>query len=191
VAVGFPAERIYFHGNNKSEEELRLALKNGIGRIVVDNLHELDSLARLTSEFGRRQQILLRITPGIDPHTHRHTTTGVTDSKFGLPLADGIASEAVKRAMTSVSLDLVGLHCHLGSPIFEVEPYAEAVEVMAKFAADMQREHGFTWREFSPGGGFAVQYVVERRHLPAATQTIRRAEIGLPAPQPASAPSDC
>ncbi len=169
LAVDFPAQRIYFHGNNKSQEELRQALQAGVGRIVVDNLDELALLSRLATELGRRQAILLRVTPGIDPHTHRHTTTGITDSKFGLPLASGTAAAAVRQALASPSLDLVGLHCHLGSPIFEVEPYAEAVEVMAKFAADMQREYDFRWQEFSPGGGFAVQYVLERPAPPPAT----------------------
>ena len=191
LAVDFPPERIYFHGNNKSRHELEQALQAGIGRIVVDNLDELALLSQLATKLGRRQGILLRVTPGIDPHTHRHTTTGVTDSKFGLPLASGMAASAVRQALASPSLDLLGLHCPLGSPIFEVEPYAEAVEVMAKFAADMQRECNFRWHEFSPGGGFAVQYVLERPAPPPAAyaQTIASAlraacrNHGLPEPR--------
>ncbi len=161
-SVGFPAERIYFHGNNKSEEELREALDYSVGRVVIDNFYELGLLDGLAQGTGRRQPVLLRLSPGIDPHTHAHTTTGTLDSKFGVPLATGQGEAALRQAMEAPGLELVGLHVHLGSPVFELEPYRQAVSVVIGFAAEMGRRYGFRLQEFSPGGGFAVQYVEEQ-----------------------------
>lgn len=149
-----PPERIYFHGNNKSREELAMALECGIGRVVVDNFHELSLLAELASERGMVQDITLRVSPGVDPHTHAYTTTGVLDSKFGFAIQTGDAAEAVERAAGVSSVRLVGLHFHLGSPIFELEPYTRAMEVTLDFASQL----GLTMSEISPGGGFAVAY---------------------------------
>ncbi|MDP6347491.1 MAG: diaminopimelate decarboxylase, partial [Dehalococcoidia bacterium] len=156
----FPPQRIYFHGNNKSREELEMALDYSIGRVVVDNFHELSQLEEIASRRIALQDILLRISPGVDPHTHSHTTTGVTDSKFGF-LMDR-AAEAVGLAMDSPHLRLVGLHFHLGSPIYDVEPYQEAIVRVLAFAAEMERRFNFVLREFSPGGGFAVSYTMDR-----------------------------
>lgn len=156
-AVGFPPERVYFHGNNKSPRELEEALEWGVGRIVVDSFHELELLEGIAGERGCVQEVLLRLSPGVDPHTHAHTTTGVLDSKFGFPLETGQAEEAVRIALRSEHLCLVGLHCHLGSPIFELEPYRVATEAMISLAAAF-REEGLHLREFSPGGGFAIAY---------------------------------
>ena len=158
-SVDFPAERISFHGNNKSEGELREALACGIGRVAVDNFHELSLVGRLAQEAGKRQAIWLRLSPDIDPHTHHHTTTGVLDSKFGFPITTGQAEQAVEQALNLPSLELVGLHAHLGSPIFEVEPFQRAIDVLMAFAARMAQRHGLRLRELSPGGGFAVQYL--------------------------------
>ena len=158
-SVDFPPQRIHFHGNNKSEEELREALGYGIGRVVVDNLYELELLNRLALDVGKRQPILLRLSPNVDPHTHRHTTTGVLDSKFGFPMVTGQAEAAVKQALGLPAVELVGLHVHLGSPIFHIEPYQEAVDLLMAFAAQMSERHGFCLGELSPGGGFAVQYL--------------------------------
>ncbi|HEX77270.1 MAG TPA: diaminopimelate decarboxylase [Dehalococcoidia bacterium] len=161
-SVDFPRERVYFHGNNKTEPELAEALDWGIGRIVVDNLQELGLLERLAADRGIRQDILLRLSPGIDPHTHRFTTTGVIDSKFGFPIPTGQAEQAVARALASAHLNLIGLHCHLGSPIFELEPFAQAVDIMLEFASQMAQRHGLRLQEFSPGGGFAIQYTLDK-----------------------------
>jgi diaminopimelate decarboxylase len=157
-SAGFPMERVYFHGNNKSTQELREALEAGVGRVVIDNFHELALLNGIAQAAGRRQPVLLRLSPGIDPHTHAKTTTGVLDSKFGLAIEGGQAEEALVEAQAAVGLELVGLHCHLGSPIFELEPYRQASAIMLDFAARMRERHGFELREYSPGGGFAVQY---------------------------------
>jgi len=158
-SVGFPLQQVYFHGNNKSDEELALALDWGVGRVVVDNFHELHRLNGIAREKGTTPDILLRLSPGIDPHTHKYISTGVIDSKFGFPIVTGQAEEALVQAMAASNLNLVGLHCHLGSSIFEVEPYKEAVDIALRFAAQMRGSHGFELEEFSPGGGFAIPYV--------------------------------
>ena len=189
-AAGVPLDRVYFHGNNKGPEELRLALDWGIGRIVVDNFHELATVEHLCRQSGRPQDILLRITPGVNPHTHAYIATGITDSKFGFPLASGIAEEAVMKAQASPHLRLVGLHMHLGSQLFEVEPYAAAIQGVMAFAAQMVQRHGLDLREFSPGGGFALQYLggqaapTMASYAHTITDTLRQAcqTHGLPLP---------
>ena len=158
-SVEFPARNIYFHGNNKTRSELEQAVQYGIGRVVVDGFNELSLLNDVAGKRGAVQGTLLRVNPGVDPHTHAHIATGVVDSKFGFPLRDGQAEEAVRQAICLPNLNLVGLHCHVGSQIFEVEPYVEAIQVMLSFAAELRRRHGFELMEFSPGGGFAVQYL--------------------------------
>lgn len=158
--AGFPMEKVYFHGNNKGREELEYVLQLGLGRVVVDNLDELALLEAVCEKAKKKQDILLRISPGVDPHTHAHTTTGILDSKFGLPIVTGHAEEAVKRATTSEWVTLLGLHFHLGSPIWETHPFEEAIDIVLKFAKEMMRKHGMRLDEFSPGGGFAVRYLL-------------------------------
>ena len=166
-SVDFPLDMVYFHGNNKSTEEIRLALKHHVGRIVVDNFDELDRLGEMAEETGHIPDILLRLTPGVDPHTHEHITTGVLGGKFGFPLFS--ADRAVTEAMSAPSLNLVGLHFHLGSLIFEVQPYEEALEVVLEFAAEMKRKHGFELEELNIGGGFAIQYTMDSPAPPIST----------------------
>ena len=158
-SVGFPLDRVYFHGNNKSEEEIRLALKWHIGRIVVDNFDELSLLQEIAKKQGYTPDILLRLSPGVDPHTHQYIATGVIDSKFGFPLISG--EEAVARAMSAPNLNLVGLHFHLGSLIFDVKPYQEAIELILNFAAEMKQKYNFELGELNVGGGFAIQYTLD------------------------------
>ncbi len=157
-SADFPMDKVYFHGNNKLREEIELAIGWGVGRIVVDNLYELSLVNEVARKSGVTQDILLRLTPGIDAHTHQYITTGIIDSKFGLPITTGQAEEAIVKAMSASNLRLIGLHVHLGSLIFSIEPYQKAIEIVFQFAAEMKKKHGFTWHEFSPGGGFAVQY---------------------------------
>lgn len=157
--VAFPPERIYFHGNNKSRAELEMALDYGVGRIVVDNFHEMSLLGDAATSRGVVQDILIRVSPGIDPHTHAHTTTGVLDSKFGFPIETGQAVEAVEIALKGRGVRLMGLHFHLGSPIFELEPYTQAMEVALGFASSL----GLPLAEISPGGGFAVAYTRDQQ----------------------------
>ena len=166
-AVDFPPEEIYFHGNNKTPEELEQALDYGVGRVVVDNHHELELLDALAGRAGAIQKIWLRLSPSVDPHTHAHTTTGTLDSKFGLSIDTGDAAAAVARALAAPNLELTGLHFHLGSPIFELEPYAIAIDTVLTFAAKFVSE-GLELREFSPGGGFAIGYVTGQPPPPIA-----------------------
>jgi diaminopimelate decarboxylase len=162
-SVDFPMSKVYFHGNNKTLEELELALNWNVGRVVVDNLYELELLNKLAYDKGINQDILLRITPGVDPHTHKYTTTGTLDSKFGFPLATGQAEEAVEQATAASNINLVGFHFHLGSPIFELEPYQLAIELVLRFIHQMKRKDSFEFKEFSVGGGFAVRYSLDSK----------------------------
>jgi diaminopimelate decarboxylase len=155
-SVGFPPGKVYFHGNNKSADEVRMALQWGVGRIVVDSFYELDLVGRLAKEAGVKAAILLRINPGIDPHTHRKIATGNIDSKFGFPRGD--RERAVTQAMASAHLSLAGLHAHIGSLIFEMQPYQEAITAVLEFAAEMKAKHSFNLKELNIGGGYAIQY---------------------------------
>ena len=160
-SVDFPPDEVYFHGNNKTPEELNLALNWGVGRIVVDNFYELELLNRLARKRGISQNILLRLNPGVDPHTHQYTTTGTTESKFGFPLATGQAEEAVNQASSASNLNLLGLHFHLGSPIPEIQPYELAIELVLGFARGMSQKFSFDLAEFDIGGGFAIPYTLD------------------------------
>jgi len=158
-SVDFPSERIHFHGNNKTPDELKLALDYRIGRIVVDNFYELELLNEMAGERKVKVNILLRLNPSVDPHTHKHTTTGILDSKFGFPIGTGQAELAVKQSLSLKNLKLCGLHFHLGSPITETDPYMQGLNIVLKFAAQMKRLYAFEMEELSPGGGFPVKYI--------------------------------
>jgi len=162
-SVDFPLDKVYFHGNNKTPEELSLALDLGVGRIVVDNFYELELLNRLTGERSVSQNILLRLTPGVDPHTHQYTTTGTIEGKFGFPLATGQAEEAVKQALSASNLNLLGFHFHLGSPVSEIQPYELAMELVLRFAQEMGKKFELNLSEFDIGGGFAVPYTLDSK----------------------------
>lgn len=157
LQADFPMERVYFHGNNKTPDELRLALNNEVGRIVVDNFYELELLDALARELHCVPEILLRITPGIEAHTHEYIKTGQIDSKFGFTLSNGQAMEAVKAAQEK-HVSLRGVHCHIGSQIFELNSYVHAVDVMMKFIADIREETGLAIEELNLGGGFGIYY---------------------------------
>ena len=154
----FPPESIYMHGNANSEDELSRAVRSEIGYIVADSLDELAMVDRLAGEHGRKQQVLLRITPDIEAHTHDYIQTGKMDSKFGFGLADDVAAEAVTRAMRASNLILAGFHCHIGSQIFALEPYRKAVGLLAGFMAECNRKHGLECRILDMGGGLGAAY---------------------------------
>jgi diaminopimelate decarboxylase len=160
-SVDFPMDKVYFHGNNKTPEELNLALDWGVGRIVVDNFYELELLNKLAGERGISQDILLRLTPGVDPHTHQYTTTGTIESKFGFPLATGQGEEAVNQALSASNLSLLGFHFHLGSPVSEIQPYELAMEIVLRFAQEMGKKFELNLSEFDIGGGFAIPYTLD------------------------------
>jgi len=162
-SVDFPPDKVYFHGNNKTPEELNLALDWGVGRIVVDSFHELEMLDKLAKKRGIDQNILLRLTPGVDPHTHQYTTTGTIESKFGFALATGQAEEAVNQALSASNLNLLGFHFHLGSPISEIRPYELAIELVLRFARGMSQKFSFDLGELDIGGGFAIPYTLDSK----------------------------
>lgn len=161
LAAGFPSERIYFHGNNKSESEIREALDAGVGRIVIDSLEELGRVAHLSSERNMRPQVLLRITPGIEAHTHEFIRTGQLDSKFGFGVEDGVAAGAIKAAADEPAVELMGVHAHIGSQIFLLNSYAKAVSVMVDFLAEIKANLGIELAELNLGGGLGIAYTAD------------------------------
>lgn len=175
--AGFPAERIYFHGNNKTDHDLEDALDMGIGTIVVDNRDELDALDRLAARRKKVQRILLRITPGIDPHTHKAISTGSVDSKFGSAIETGQAMEIVRAALLKKNVRLVGLHCHIGSQIFDVQPFADAADIMVRFIADIRQKLGYEIDELNLGGGLGVPYTEYDRRIDYADAIRQIGEI--------------
>jgi diaminopimelate decarboxylase len=158
LAAGISPEAITFHGSNKSEQELRAALEAHVGTIVVDNFHELELLAQLTTEMHRRATVLVRLNPGVDVHTHDKIKTGVTDSKFGFPIWTGDAALAVERAVRIPGIEVAGYHAHIGSQLFEPDAYQLTVDALIAFAAEMRRRHDLIPRVISPGGGFGIAY---------------------------------
>ncbi|HJV17430.1 MAG TPA: diaminopimelate decarboxylase, partial [Bacillales bacterium] len=143
ILAGFPAERIHFHGNNKSSEELNMALEHEIGCIVVDNFYELELLKTICQEKNKKIKILLRVTPGIEAHTHDYILTGQEDSKFGFDLQNGQAEEALKEALQSKYLDVLGLHCHIGSQIFETTGFLLATKKIFEKMNQWKKEFSY------------------------------------------------
>ncbi len=172
IKSGFPMERIYFHGNNKSRSELEMAIKYDVGHIVVDNFYELELLNELTKNFkGKKIKILLRLTPGIEAHTHEYIKTGQLDSKFGFVMENGQAISAVKNTLNIKSLQLMGFHCHIGSQIFEKQPFKDMAEVMIRFAKKVNEKYGIRTREINFGGGFGIKYTEEDKPLTVGRYT--------------------
>ena len=172
--AGFPAERIYFHGNNKTDRDISDAMDMGVGTFVVDNLDELYAVSDAARSRGITQRILLRITPGIDPHTHKAISTGSIDSKFGTAIETGQAMDIVKRAIDAKGIYLAGLHCHVGSQIFDIEPFSDAADIMVRFIAQIKAEYGYEIDELNLGGGLGVRYTEYDRQIdyPAAIRDI-------------------
>jgi diaminopimelate decarboxylase len=155
---GFPMERVYFHGNNKSEDELWMALDARVRHVVVDNVEEVARLSRLASEQLYEQTVLLRVAPGVEAHTHAHILTGAPDTKFGVSIETGAAVEVARAIYEAAGLQLIGLHAHIGSQIFELEPYQATIGKLFDLAAQLRSAFGFELRELSPGGGFGMRY---------------------------------
>ena len=156
--AGFPMEKIYFHGNNKTLDEIQLGVEKRVGRFVVDNLEEMEMINEIAAKHGVIQDIYLRLTPGIEAHTHEYIQTGQIDSKFGFAPVGNTIMEAVKHALSLANLRLIGLHCHIGSQIFEIKPYEDAAEIMLNHIAEIKRETGHEIKELDLGGGFGVYY---------------------------------
>lgn len=156
--AGFPMEKSFFHGNNKTDWDIRFALEKGVGYFVADNREELAALDCIAGELGKKQRILLRVTPGIDPHTHKKISTGTVDSKFGIAIETGQAIETVKYILTLENIELCGFHCHVGSQVFESDPFVDALGIMLRFAAEVKETLGYTAEIINLGGGFGVRY---------------------------------
>ncbi len=166
--AGILGERIVLHGNNKSEAELAAALDAGVGRIVVDSLDELDRLEVLARDRGVRQPVLVRVTPGVEAHTHEYIETGTEASKFGFTLTDGVALGVVRRVVESDVLHLSGLHCHIGSQISRLDAFGRAIERLAGLAVELRRSHDVTIEELNLGGGLSARYLADDRDLDIA-----------------------
>ncbi len=195
-AVGFPPERLVFHGNNKSVAELQRAVAYGVGRVVVDSLVEIERLAGVAATAGARQRVFIRVTPGVEAHTHEYVSTGQEDQKFGFSLASGAAADAVRQVLAAPSLELVGLHAHIGSQIFDTAGFRLAAHRMVGLLAELQREHGIELPELDLGGGLGIAYTSEDAPLAVAEVSERLgwlvakecADAGLRAPRLAVEP---
>ena len=159
LSVGFPMENAYFHSNNKTDADIAYAMESGVGYFVVDNREELDAIERHAAQKEIRQRVLLRLTPGIDPHTYEAVSTGKVDSKFGSAIETGQADEITAYALGLAHVDLYGFHCHVGSQVFDSDTYLRAAAIMLNFVAEMKAKYGFITRELDLGGGYGVRYL--------------------------------
>lgn len=158
IKSDFPMDKVYFHGNNKTVDELTMAVENGVGNIIVDNIYELEKLNEIAREHGVVQDIMFRIKPGVDAHTHSFIRTGQIDSKFGVALENGEAFEICKIANDMTNVKVNGVHCHIGSQIFDIEPFCEAAEIMMNFVGDLKDKLGMEIDRLNLGGGYGIMY---------------------------------
>jgi diaminopimelate decarboxylase len=173
VRAWFPPGRVVFHGNNKSEDELRIALELGVGRIVADSFDELDRIEALVAPGAPAPKVLVRVTPGVEAHTHEYIATGADDSKFGFTVANGAAREAALRVAKSNALDFAGFHCHIGSQILVLESFAVAAQIVADLAAEVARDAPTTIGEINLGGGLGVPYTADDVDAPSIAEFAR------------------
>lgn len=159
VQAGYDLSKAYFHSNNKTDRDIAYAMDQNIGYFVADNIEEVKVVEREAAGRGFRQKILLRLTPGIDPHTYEAISTGKVDSKFGTPIETGQADEIVKLTLEMPHIELMGFHCHVGSQVFGEDIFERAAVIMLTFIAEMQKKYGFVTRELDLGGGYGVRYV--------------------------------
>ncbi len=158
-AAGFDLSLSCFHGNNKTDADIVYALENGVGHFVVDNLAELDRIDEIAGEMGKTPSVLLRLSPGIDPHTFAAVVTGSVDCKFGIAIETSQAEEALRYALGKKNISVDGIHAHIGSQIFEVEPFCDEAKIMVEFLSDMKKKLGYECKILNLGGGFGVKYV--------------------------------
>lgn len=168
IQAGFPADRIEFNGNNKSKEEIRMAVDYGVGRIIIDGVDELDLIEEVCRELGKKTDALLRISPGVDSHTHEFITTGNIDSKFGIPLDPEIFSSVFRRALSSQYVNLLGFHYHVGSQLHDNESHLKATVILLDLIRDLKRTYGYNTSEINIGGGFGIRYTDEDDEKPYA-----------------------
>ncbi len=174
--AGFPLENAYFHSNNKTDKDIEFAILHGVGYFVVDNVEELFAIDEIAARHNVKQKIMLRITPGIDPHTYAAVATGKVDSKFGSAIETGQAKEITSLALTFENITLCGFHCHVGSQIFDGDVYLATSRVMLKFISDMERELGFICRDLDIGGGLGVRYIESQPVLDIKSTVLTVAE---------------
>ena len=155
---GFPLDKVFFHGNNKTVDEISMGVELGVGTFVADNFYEIDKINEIAKKFNKVQKIFLRVTPGIEAHTHDYIKTGQVDSKFGFTLLNNKTLLAVKKVIALSNVELIGLHCHIGSQIFEIQPYRDVVEVMLSLIKGVKDETGYLIKELDIGGGFGIYY---------------------------------
>lgn len=158
VKAGFPMENAYFHSNNKTDEDIEYAIKNGVGCFVADNEEEILSIDKIAGSHGIKQKIMIRLTPGIDPHTFAAVTTGKVDSKFGSAIQTGRAEEITAIALGCKNIDLIGFHCHVGSQVFDSDVYIRSAEIMLDFIAFVKEKYGYEAKSLDLGGGYGVRY---------------------------------
>ncbi|MBU8686328.1 diaminopimelate decarboxylase [Priestia megaterium] len=168
LAADFPKERIHFHGNNKSRAELEMAVKEDVGCIVVDNFYEIALLQEITEQYQKKMPVLLRLTPGIEAHTHDYILTGQEDSKFGFDLQNGQADEAVRLVQKSKGLELLGIHCHIGSQIFETTGFIMATQKLFAKMKEWKQRIEFVPQVLNLGGGFGIRYTEEDQPIPVS-----------------------
>lgn len=190
LSVGFNPENIMFHGNNKTPDELEYALSSGVGRIIVDNATELETIEKIAKKLNIKANVLLRIKPGVDCHTHDYIRTGQIDSKFGFALENGEAMEIAIKTTKCENINLCGFDCHIGSQIFETEPFCDAAVIMLNFMNDFRNSSGITVGELDLGGGFGVKYVESDDALPfkvfmeKVSETLKKVSKELDFPMP-------
>ncbi|WP_096434793.1 diaminopimelate decarboxylase [Alteribacter populi] len=166
LQAGFPVERIHFHGNNKSPDEIEMAVKAGVGCFVVDNFHELTWLMAITQSLETKMNVLLRITPGVEAHTHEYISTGQEDSKFGFDISSGQAEKAIQQVVSDERLHLLGFHCHIGSQIFETDGFVSAVDEIFQHLVEWRDTTGYCPEVLNLGGGFGIRYSKGDEPLP-------------------------
>ena len=160
VKAGFPMESSFFHGNNKTDSDIALAMDSGVGYFMADNMCELKAVNAMAKERGITQKVIIRLTPGIDPHTYAAVATGKVDSKFGVAIETGQADDFIKEAVTFPNIEIMGYHCHVGSQVFDEEGsvYLDASSIMLAFGAEIHKKYGIEMKILNMGGGFGVRY---------------------------------
>lgn len=182
MKVNFPMEKVIFHGNNKSLAEIEMAVENNVGRIVVDNISELDLVQSASKKYNKTVKILFRISPGIDSDTHKYIKTGQVDSKFGIPLNKDSIGKAMKKVNSMENIQLLGFHFHIGSQLFDNKHHLKAIEIITKLMKDVKDEFGFITKELNTGGGYGIQYAGEEERKPLAYFTdeiVNKVEINI------------
>ena len=191
LKANFPTERISFHGNNKSLFEIEMAVKNHVGKIIIDNFHEIKLLDKVLREQDAKINVMLRITPGISAHTHEYDQTGQVDSKFGFDLESGQADLALEQVLANSRMNMVGIHAHIGSQIFELNGFEMAAKKLMEVAENWSSQYGYTAKVINVGGGFGIKYTAEDNPLKpeefvqAIVETIKKEakEAAFPVPE--------